>query len=77
MYKHIYVHVYLYYEGAEALSFSLIFLHFRKAESDFQWLDDTWKMAKDFNLEFKMKSWVIHYEVFLSEKHYFMSPFIS
>ena len=36
---------------------------FSAAETDLQWLDDTWKMAKDFNDAFKMKSWVIHYEV--------------
>ena len=54
----------------------LFFLYFRKAESDLQWLDETWKMAKDFNQEFKMKSWVIHYEVFLNIKHNLLSPFI-
>ena len=36
---------------------------FRNAAPDLKWLDDTWKMAKDFNKAFKMKSWVIHYEV--------------
>ena len=35
---------------------------FRNANADYSVLSDTWHMAKDFNENHKLHSWVIHYD---------------